>query len=92
MPNFDIGPLRGASAIEQRVTRENRGTTETPQSARDTGNTAAPSANLEAGEAPINYDRVAEIKKAIEDGTYPLVPQKIADAMIAAGFLLRTDK
>ncbi|MAM39007.1 MAG: flagellar biosynthesis anti-sigma factor FlgM [Erythrobacter sp.] len=92
MPNFDIGPLRGASAIEQRVARDNRGTTETPLSTRDTGNAAAPSANLEAGDPPINYDRVAEIKKAIEDGTYPLVPQKIADAMIAAGFLLRTDK
>lgn len=29
-------------------------------------------------------ERVAQVRKAIEDGRYPLVPAKIADAMIAA--------
>lgn len=29
-------------------------------------------------------ERVAEVRKAIEDDRYPLVPAKIADAMIAA--------
>lgn len=33
---------------------------------------------------PIDADRVAEIRNALRDGTYPLVPAKIADAMIAA--------
>ncbi len=92
MPNFDIGPLRGASAVEQRITREHRETNSTPETARGNEIAAAASNVLDAGEPPINHDRVAEIRKAIEDGTYPLVPQKIADAMIAAGFLLRTDK
>jgi len=40
-------------------------------------------------EAPIDHDRVAEIRKAVEEGRYPILPTKIADAMIAAGFLLR---
>lgn len=43
----------------------------------------------QAGDAPVDADRVHEIRKAIEDGSYPLVPAKIADAMIAAGLLLR---
>ena len=34
--------------------------------------------------APVDSDRIPEIRKAIEDGRYPLVPAKIADAMIAA--------
>jgi negative regulator of flagellin synthesis FlgM len=40
-------------------------------------------------EAPVDQDRVAEIRKAVEEGRYPLVPAKIADAMIASGFMLR---
>jgi len=39
--------------------------------------------------APVDQDRVNEIRRAIETGRYPVVPAKIADAMIAAGLLLR---
>ncbi|MCB2088037.1 MAG: flagellar biosynthesis anti-sigma factor FlgM [Sphingomonadaceae bacterium] len=39
--------------------------------------------------APVDADRVVEIRKAVEQGTYPILPTKIADAMIAAGYLLR---
>ncbi|BBC72177.1 conserved hypothetical protein [Altererythrobacter sp. B11] len=46
---------------------------------------------ISAGQsAPVDHDRVAEIRKAVEQGKYPLVPAKIADAMIAAGYLLRS--
>ncbi|MBN8502234.1 MAG: flagellar biosynthesis anti-sigma factor FlgM [Sphingomonadales bacterium] len=44
------------------------------------------------GLAPVDGDRVAEIRKAIEQGTYPIVPARVADAMIAAGLLLRNGK
>ena len=40
--------------------------------------------------APVDAERVAEIRKAVEQGRYPLIPTRIADAMIAAGHLLRT--
>ncbi|WP_206238378.1 flagellar biosynthesis anti-sigma factor FlgM [Novosphingobium terrae] len=50
------------------------------------------STQASAGAAPVDTDRVATIKKAIEDGNYPLVPTKIGDAMIAAGMLLRINK
>ena len=44
---------------------------------------------LDPGAVPIDAERVQIIRKAIENGTYPLVPAKIADAVIAAGILLR---
>jgi negative regulator of flagellin synthesis FlgM len=35
---------------------------------------------------------VAAIKKAIEEGSYPIVPTQIGDAMIAASMLWRSPK
>ncbi|MFN4112574.1 MAG: flagellar biosynthesis anti-sigma factor FlgM [Sphingomonadaceae bacterium] len=37
---------------------------------------------------PVDQDRVAEIRAALRDGSYPLVPARIADAMIAARLAL----
>lgn len=50
------------------------------------------SREIESGQPPVDAERVAEIRKAIEQGTYPIVPAKVADAMIAAGLLLRNGK
>ena len=47
---------------------------------------------LSPGEAPVDVERVDLIRKAVESGTYPIVPTRIADAMIAAGYLLRSGK
>ena len=47
---------------------------------------------LSPGSMPIDTDRVAQIRRAVESGTYPLVPAKIADAMIAAGMILAAVK
>lgn len=41
-----------------------------------------------AGSPPIDNDRVSEIRDALKEGRYPLVPSKIADAMIAAKLML----
>ena len=35
-------------------------------------------------------ERVKAVQKAIDQGKYPLVPSKIADAIIAARYVLRT--
>ena len=43
-----------------------------------------------AGDVPVDTDRVAQIRRAIEEGSYPVLPARIGDAMIAAGMLLRT--
>lgn len=41
-------------------------------------------ASVETIKPPVDADRVAQIREALRDGSYPLVPTKIADAMIAA--------
>ena len=40
---------------------------------------------------PVDADRVQDIRNALRDGTYPLVPAKIADAMIAAQLKFEID-
>ena len=49
-------------------------------------------ATVGTGGAPVDQDRVTSIRKAIQHGTYPLVPTKIGDAMIAAGVILRSPR
>ncbi|RIV81356.1 flagellar biosynthesis anti-sigma factor FlgM [Aurantiacibacter xanthus] len=47
------------------------------------------SASLSAGSnPPVDTDRVTQIRNALKDGTYPLVPASVADAMIASRFIL----
>lgn len=36
-----------------------------------------------AASPPVDVERVAKIKKAIEDGKFPLIPSTIADRLIA---------
>jgi len=36
-----------------------------------------------AAQPPVDTDRVARIKRAIADGTFPILPATIADSMIA---------
>ncbi|MES2441667.1 MAG: flagellar biosynthesis anti-sigma factor FlgM [Pseudomonadota bacterium] len=36
-----------------------------------------------AASAPVDAERVARIKKAIEDGHFPLVPSTVADRLLA---------
>jgi negative regulator of flagellin synthesis FlgM len=38
----------------------------------------------EAATPPVDTERVTAIRHALRDGSYPLVPTKIVDAMIAA--------
>jgi negative regulator of flagellin synthesis FlgM len=56
--------------------------------AQDTAVRADPSAlrTLTASAAqtpPVDADRVAKIKKAIQEGTFPLVPSTVADRLLA---------
>jgi negative regulator of flagellin synthesis FlgM len=50
------------------------------------------SAALDPGTPPVDQERVAQIRKAIEEDRYPVLPMKVSDAIIAAGFLLRSGK
>ncbi|HEY6816603.1 MAG TPA: flagellar biosynthesis anti-sigma factor FlgM [Croceibacterium sp.] len=71
-------PVRGAEPVRP-VRTDAAGTDNTALSLATAGSAA-----------PVDAERVAEIRKAIEDDRYPVIPTRIADAMIAAGLLLRT--
>ena len=47
---------------------------------------------IEAGQPPVDADRVAEIRAALQDGSYPIVPTEIADALIAARLMMGFEK
>ncbi|MBU0668504.1 MAG: flagellar biosynthesis anti-sigma factor FlgM [Alphaproteobacteria bacterium] len=57
------------------------------KSAAQTRESEAPvsTARVTAGDRPVDHDRVAEIRKALQDNRYPIIPTEIADAIIAAG-------
>lgn len=42
-----------------------------------------------AGQVPFDQTRVDQIRQAVDTGTFPLIPAKVGDAMIAAGILLQ---
>ncbi len=92
MSPLEVGPTRAISAIELRLARETRGGGQGPTQAKNVIESKAmvESDALSAGQPPIDAERVSAIRKAVESGTYPVIPAKIADAVIAAGFLLRS--
>lgn len=105
MPPIETGPARAISAIGARIARKAggeslpgangvaaAGRTSASEQTTGAGATVETTEALDPGAAPVNADRVEEIRKAVESGKYPLIPAKIADAMIAAGVLLRSGK
>lgn len=96
MPPIEVGSAPRIGAVDTRPPRISE--TNAAGAVAKVQNTipisAAPAVEttqaLAPGSAPIDTDRVALIRKAVESGSYPIVPAKIADAMIAAGMLLRS--
>lgn len=89
MPSVELSKLQGiaasraVSASERAQVESRAGTVRTPA-------TPAAGVSVEIGDTldvaspPVDAERVAQIRAALQDGSYPLVPTKIADAMIAA--------
>ncbi len=107
MSSFEIGASRPVSAVPKTGQVNTVGTGAKPvqtETTSDSPKAPAPAAAavaapqvetsdaVKAGAAPVDQERVATIRHAIETGTYPVLPTKIADAMIAAGMLLRSPK
>ncbi|MFA7586012.1 MAG: flagellar biosynthesis anti-sigma factor FlgM [Novosphingobium sp.] len=97
MPPIETGITRAVGALETRIARPAGKVPAGPapvQAGPAPATSAAPAVTrseaLQAGEMPVDGDRVELIRKAVERGTYPVVPARIVDAMIAAGLLLRT--
>jgi negative regulator of flagellin synthesis FlgM len=102
MSSFEIGASRPVSAVQVNTigTGAKPVQTETPavQTPAPAPSSAAAAAApqvetsdaVKAGAAPVDQERVRTVRHAIETGKYPIIPAKIADAMIAAGMLLRS--
>jgi negative regulator of flagellin synthesis FlgM len=81
-----------AVSLNGRAVRLAAGSTDQPAKADTADQTVVLGDTLNAGPPPVDGDRVAQIRKAIEDGTYPILPMTIADTIIAGGLILRTAK
>ena len=89
MPPIEVGPLRPVGAVDVRAARVAPGGAKRADTASAAQPAVVRSDALDPGEAPVDTERVQLIRKAVETGTYPVVPAKVADAIIAAGVLLR---
>jgi negative regulator of flagellin synthesis FlgM len=89
MPSVELSKLQGIAPARAALTSD-RAQIETRAGAASRPAAAAGGVRVEIGGAvdaaspPVDAERVAEIRAALQDGSYPLVPTKIADAMIAA--------
>ena len=89
MPSVELSKLQGIAAPRPAATGERASFATQPGVARDAG-VPAPGVSVEIGGAvdaaspPVDAERVAQIRAALQDGSYPLMPTKIVDAMIAA--------
>ncbi|HIQ18168.1 MAG TPA: flagellar biosynthesis anti-sigma factor FlgM [Novosphingobium capsulatum] len=106
MSNIEIGPSWPVGAVQGKTTPPVTTTTTAaaastapaspPPAVAATAAVAGGAATVtttdatRAGDVPVDTDRVAQIRRAIEEGSYPVLPARIGDAMIAAGLLLRT--
>lgn len=69
-----VAPLSPARPVENAADRATTGLQ---------ASELASAARAMAEKPPVDQERVAEIRKAIKDGRYPLVPHRIADHMLA---------
>ena len=95
---LEAGAVRSISTADSRATPSVDtstaavATTSTNASATAQSAAVVATTSFSAGSAPVDTDRVASIRKAIQSGNYPIIPTKIGDAMIAAGLMLRGAK
>jgi negative regulator of flagellin synthesis FlgM len=89
MPSVELSKLPGINPVRALATGDNpqneaRAPAPHPSKAPAAGISVEVSAAADAATPPVDAERVQEIRNALRDGSYPLVPAKIADAMIAA--------
>lgn len=92
MSLYDVSKLRSAAplgpAARELSSDRPAARAVTAKGAVDQGVSVQTEANVSAGVAPVDSERVQEIRQALRDGNYPLVPSRITDAIIAARHML----
>lgn len=91
MPPMHFGPALLVSPVETKPFRTAASGAKSEPAASPAAETSDSDA-LDPGAPPVDAERVELIRKAVAAGTYPIIPAKVADAIIAAGLLLRTSK
>ena len=96
MSLYDVSRLTGSTPVRGLGSRDTAARTtaaprETGIAPADQGVTVETGTRVAAGSVPVDGDRVATIKEALRDGSYPIVPAKITDALIAARLMLSTN-
>jgi negative regulator of flagellin synthesis FlgM len=89
MPSVELSKLPGISsaralAASDRAQAGARSPASAGAKAEPAGIAVEVSAARTDATPPVDAERVEQIRAALRDGSYPLVPAKIADAMIAA--------
>ncbi|MCZ8134698.1 MAG: flagellar biosynthesis anti-sigma factor FlgM [Porphyrobacter sp.] len=89
MPSVELSKLQGIGApravsTSERAQIETRAGAASRPAAASAGVSVEIGGGVDAASPPVDAERVAEIRAALQDGSYPLVPTKIVDAMIAA--------
>lgn len=92
MPSVELSKLPGAGAARAATVGERAQIEARTRPAAPGASSAAPAPGIslevtaatDAATPPVDAERVNQIKAALRDGSYPLVPTKIVDAMIAA--------
>jgi negative regulator of flagellin synthesis FlgM len=80
-----VSPARAVAGGERaQIEARTRAAAPASSGAAASGVSLEVSTPVEAAAPPVDAERVQQIKAALADGSYPLVPTKIADAMIAA--------
>ncbi len=96
MPPIELGPLSPLTprSPAPAAARKTPGpvANDTARAHASPNSAVVRSAELDPGQPPVDSGRVAEIRRAIERGSYPVIPMRVTDAMIAAGMLLRSVK
>lgn len=88
MPSVELSNLTGIStlralAASDRASAEARAPT-AARSVPVAGISVEVSASADAATPPVDAARVQQIRTALQNGSYPLVPTRIADAIISA--------
>ena len=96
MAPYDIPRIHGVAALRPAGRETNTQQSAPKQMERSVPQDRSAVKVETAGDAnmrqiPVDAERVAQIRGALQDGTYPLLPVKTADAMIAARMLLAID-
>lgn len=91
MSSVELSKLAGISAARPVVAGDQtpapaRSAAPSPRTAPAAGGVSleVSASAAEAAAPPVDAERVQQIRAALRDGSYPLVPTKIVDAMIAA--------